>query len=335
MAKVIAQTNWISDYSFEEQAEGEQVAVRAPWEVTSNVASGARIEAKSEGNLDGNKYFHWYSASENTWELSQTVTGVPSGTYDLAARMMAGDMKNNYKTFNLWYQVNDGERVEQSVLNSVLGYGSPLAKYMVRIAIENIVLTGENNTIKIGLYCEQGASAWGHVDVWSFSEHLEDDTPANYIQDGDFLNQSGSSLSSPWVLDSNEGGAFSVTANAEPNAIGSNSESISEAHWWSSSTFSFAFHQVIENLPAGSYKFRMVMNVGDASLFTKFEMYTKSGESAEVVHDFMSYCGWYQNGRILELDLSFTETANLTLGFRVAGGESCWGHFTDLSLLAA
>ena len=335
IANVIAQSNWVSDFSFEGQAEGEQVAVGAPWEATSQVPGGARIEAKSEGNLDGDKYFHWYSTSENTWELSQTITGVSAGNYDLATRLMAGDLRTDYKVFNLWYELNGGTRVSHSILDSVKGYGEPMAKYMIRVAIEEIVLTEESNTIKIGLYCEQSGDAWGHCDVWSFSEHIEDDSPTNYILDGGFEGQTGSSLTTPWVLDSNEQGAFSVSSNSGGNAIGSNSESIMEAHWWLDAAFSFQFHQVIENLPAGSYKFRMVLNVDNASNFDKFEMYTKAGEAAEVTYDLTSYCGWVDGGRVVELDLSFTETANVTLGFRVEGKAGCWGHFTDLSLLAA
>ena len=337
VAKVIAQTNWVSDYSFEEQAEGEQVAVREPWEVTSNVASGARIEAKSEGNLDGNKYFHWYSASENTWELSQTVTGVPSGTYDLAARMMAGDMKSNYKIFDLWYELNDGPRVTQSVLNSVLGYGSPLSKYMVRIAIENIVLTGENNKIKIGLYCEQGASAWGHCDVWSFSEHVEGGESVETMDTGWEL-ASSIGAASPWILDSNSG-AMAVVDNSGGDAVGSPSTCSKEVHYYSGSEFDFAFHKDYASLEAGTYTLGFYMQTVAAN-HDKFEIYYKVGDGEEVVIDALAQnlipAAWASSAPYVTISgINVASAGKVTLGFRVEGKAGCWGHFTDLSLLAA
>lgn len=336
-AKVIAQSNYVDDFSFENQPEGEQVAVTAPWEATSQVPGGARIEAKSEGNLDGSKYFHWYSTSENTWELSQTITDVPAGRYDLATRIMAGDLKTDYKVFNIWYELNGGQRVNKSILDNVMGYGEPLAKYMVRVAIDDIELTGNNNTIKIGLYCEQAGDAWGHCDVWSFSEHIETIETVNYLQDGGFEGQDGATLVNPWVLDDNTGNAFSVVANGGNDAVGGETQSLKEAHWWAGNDYTWAFHQDIESLEAGNYTLTFYINADSPSNFNVFELYYIIGGGAEVTVDLkplINQNGWANEPTLVTVEnIVLEEASSFTLGFRMDGKSGSWGHFTDLFLV--
>lgn len=329
-ATVIAQTNWIADYSFEEQAEGEQVAVRAPWEVTTQVASGARIEAKSEGNLDGSKYFHWYCASENTWELRQKLENVLPGDYDLSVRMMAGELKSDYKVFNIWYQIEGQERVNVDILNEVKGYGSPLNKYMTRPCIEHIILTAEKTNITIGLYCEAGPQAWGHADLFSFSAHQEQEAPDENLG-FELENSIGAKLG--WVIDENSG-AMSVVDNTGNNAVGSPSTCATEVHFWSDIAYNFSMHKTHESLEAGSYTFSFLINADTPSNFSKFELYYTIGNSNETIIDLkpkMNPSGWASTATLVTVDgIVLEDASSFTIGFRVDGKANSWGHFTDI-----
>ncbi len=332
VANVIAQTNWVDDFSFENQPEGEQVAVSAPWEATSNVPGGARIEAKSEGNLDGSKYFHWYSTSENTWELSQTITVTAAGSFDLATRIMAGAMKSDYKVFDIWYELNGGERVSKSILDSVKGYGSPLAKYMVRVAIDGIELTGTSNTLKIGLYCEQQGDAWGHCDVWSFSKHQEQ-APVDENEGFELTNSIGATIG--WTYDENSG-AMNVVDNSGGDAVGSPSTCATEIHFWSDAAYNFAMHKQLKALEAGNYTFSFLINADKPENFDKFEFYYFVDNSNETIVDLkakMNPNGWASTATLVSVDgINLAKAGDLTIGIRVNGKAGSWGHFTDLLL---
>lgn len=174
-----AESNYVQDYSFEKQADGNEVAVASPWAVVSTPntsasgASGAakstaHIEAKSEGNRTGTKYFHWYDTAAMTWSLSQKVTGVRKGIYTLRTYIMA-----EYKTevdsnvMNLWVSVNNGTKTTKDCKDSVKGWFSDLQTGMKEISITGIEIPSDDSTVDIGLDCVATAESWGHNDDWS------------------------------------------------------------------------------------------------------------------------------------------------------------------------
>ena len=329
IAHVTAETNWIADYSFEEQRDGEQVSVREPWVVDCSPASAARIEAKSEGNLDGSKYFHWYAAQDFSYELTQVLTDVNPGTYDLSTRIMAGALAKDYKKFDLWYRIGDGEKVVVDLIAAgiVTGYNSDLNKGMKRGAIENIVLESKT-TLTIGLTCEASGGAWGHNDLWSFAthkDHGEEETgPKNYILDGGFQ----TALGTAWTVDANPQNAMAI---GEEEIAGS--ESGSNLKWWASSAFSFGLHQDVASLEAGEYTFTMLLISDVASNYNSFVAYYElDGVRTEV--DLLPYChGWgtgapYQ----VQFTISVPSACAFSLGFVCDAKAGCWGRFTDCLL---
>jgi arabinogalactan endo-1,4-beta-galactosidase len=176
---VTAESNYVQDYSFEKQADGKEVAVSSPWTVTSSPntsASGAsgeakstaHIEAKSEGNRTGTKYFHWYDTAAMSWSLSQKVTGVRKGIYSLKTYIMA-EFKTSATTnaMNLWASVNGGTKITKDGTSSVQGWFSDLKTGMKEIAITGITISSDNATVDIGLDCVATAESWGHNDDWS------------------------------------------------------------------------------------------------------------------------------------------------------------------------
>ena len=331
---VTAETNYVKDYSFEEQADGEEVPVGEPWVIESQLPKATRIEAKSEGNLDGEKYFHWYNASDFSFTLSQKLTGVRKGVYDLSTHIMAGDLPTDYTKYDLWYQIEGKAKVSLDIIPIVVkGWGAPLARYMNKAMIPSIEITEDNTSITIGISAEVGGSGWGHCDLWSFAIHKDVPVETNYIADGDLgLQVSGSPLKDPWVVDANASSAMSV--GSEPM----DSEAVNNVKWWAGSDFTFAFHQDIEELKAGTYDFTMVILSCDKGGYNSFDLYYKIGNGEEVVVDLLPYClGWHDSDAAstvkVALDpIEVSTASSFTLGFRCDAKNGAWGRMTDFSL---
>ena len=265
---VTAETNYIVDYSFEKQADGEEVEVGGDWSVTSNVEKGARIEAKGEGNLDGEKYFHWFSDADNEITLTGSVKAKQVGSYDLSTHIMAGDLPSDYEVFELWYQVEGKERVNIDILEKVVkGWGAPLDSYMARVSAENIVVEVADTTVTYGLHIKAKGSAWGHNDLWSFVLHQDAvrEFPAvGGLEDGDFQNEAiGSKPVIPWYVDTCEASQFQVKTQAE---FGDRHV----LHFWDQGAFKIKFHQTIRDMEAGDYKLEFLIE-SQSNLYNSFD----------------------------------------------------------------
>lgn len=176
---VTAESNYVQDYSFEKQTDGQEVAVSSPWIITSspntsaNGASGeakstAHIEAKSEGNRTGEKYFHWYDSAAMSWSLSQTITGVRKGVYSLRTYIM-GEFKTTADTnaMNLWISVGGASKITKDCKSSVAGWESSIQSGMKECLLSGIEIASDDTSVSIGLDCVATAESWGHNDDWS------------------------------------------------------------------------------------------------------------------------------------------------------------------------
>ena len=333
VANVVAETNYVLDHSFEEQASGEEVPVGEPWTVENSIERASRIEAKSEGNLDGEKYFHWYNSSDFHFTLQQTIHNVRKGNYDLSTHIMAGDLASDYTRFDLWYQIGEGEKVSLNIIPIVVkGWGAPLARFMNKAMIQNIEIASNDTDVTIGLTAEVKALGWGHSDLWSFSAHKEIVVDTNYIPDGDLATQvSGQPLGQPWTVDSNEQNAMSVGSEAM------DTEAVNNVKWWSSSDFSFAFHQTVDSVEAGTYALRFVLLSDVASKYEKFNFYYQIG-SERVDVDLLPHClGWHDSDKastehILIENIVLESAASFTLGVECVAKANAWGRIGDFSL---
>jgi len=167
---VIAESNWVQDYSFENQTmTGQEAAVSAPWSVSDNTDYGkygtGHIESKGEGNLDGNKYFHWYNSVAFTWTISQTLTVDWSGKYRLRTYLMANDA-SGYTSMDLWIQIGGSAKIVVSMLSQCKGWNSDLEVGMQKCEIADIEIPA-GSSVSFGLSCSGAASSWGHNDLWS------------------------------------------------------------------------------------------------------------------------------------------------------------------------
>ena len=343
VAHVKAETNYVKDYSFEEQKDGEQVALSGDnWQLECSIDNAARIEAKSEGNLDGEKYFHWFNNSDFYFTLSQTLTGVRAGSYDLSTYIMAGDLPSDYSKFDLWYQIGEQEKVVVDILNTVVkGWGAPLKRYMNRAAIENIeipeVSGGANVTI--GITAEVGGTGWGHCDLWSFAAHKEYVPEEEYVSDGvladgNFAAQTlWAEPSDPWVTTENNGAGFQVADTTSGDSItGTSNDRF--VKWWSEAAYSFAFHQNVKNLEAGQYTLSFVIVSDVAASYESFSVYYKNAsDESETVLDMSSFLqGWKAEGVAASATINVKGTEKIEIGFRLAGKANSWGRMTDIEL---
>jgi arabinogalactan endo-1,4-beta-galactosidase len=167
---VIAESNWVQDYSFEEQTmSGQEAAVSSPWSVSDNTAYGkygtGHIESKGEGNLDGSKYYHWYNTVAFTWNLSQTVTVDWAGKYRLRTYFMSND-SSGYSAMDLWVKVGSADKVSASMLSKCAGWNSDLEAGMQKCELTDISIPA-GSSVTFGLSCTGEAGSWGHNDLWS------------------------------------------------------------------------------------------------------------------------------------------------------------------------
>lgn len=339
VAHVTAETNYVHDYSFEEQATGEQVPVGGDyWNLECSIDGAARIEAKSEGNLDGEKYFHWYNTADFYFTLSQTLTGVRAGTYDLSTYIMAGDLVSDYSKLDLWYQIGDGEKVVVDILSSaVKGWGAPLNRYMTRQAIQNIeipeVAGGVNVTI--GLTAEVGGTGWGHCDLWSFAKHkevapVEDYCADGALEDGDFAKQTlWTAPTDPWISES-QCNQFWIDNTQQMKKDADNT-----LHWYDAQDYSWSLKQNIKNLDAGEYTFSFHMVSDAAANFNSFVFfYQVEGEDRVEVSLAQFLVGWQADDACVDVTATAVakEGKKLTVGLEVNGKAGSWGHIADLAL---
>jgi arabinogalactan endo-1,4-beta-galactosidase len=166
---VTAESNFVQDYSFENQAmTSQEAAVTSPWSMSDNTDYGnygtGHIESKGEGNLDGSKYFHWYNSVAFTFTLEQTLTVDWAGKYRLRTYIMANS--GGYTSFDLWIKVGNGDKQSVSILDSCVGWNSDLKSGMKEVKIENVEIPA-GSSVTFGLSCVGGAASWGHNDLWS------------------------------------------------------------------------------------------------------------------------------------------------------------------------
>ena len=344
LAKVTAETNYVKDYSFENQPSGEEAAVTAPWVADCSLAKGVWIESKSQGNLDGDKYFHWYNVSDFTFTLQQTLEDVRAGDYDLSTRIMAGDLPSDYSKFEMWYQFEGGEKVSVDVLNDVVkGWGDPLSRYMQRGVIEHIIVPNDGAKVTIGMTAEVNGSGWGHNDLWSFAKHKEAVVEEEYVangalEDGNLASQKlWGTLSDPWILDGSTAKELMID-NTDADVM-KDSGCDRYLRYYGESAFTIQFHQNIRGLDAGLYNFTFNIVVSAftaADGYDLFECYFQvEGEEERTVSLEPFVTGWADHPTLAKVEgIEAKEGKKLTVGIRINAKGGAWGRMTNFALVS-
>ena len=345
VAKVKAETNYIADYSFENQGSGEEVEVKEPWELSKVTGKHVVwVEEKSAGNLDGNKYFHWYNVSDFGFTLQQKITNVKAGNYDLSTYVMAGDTASLYKKFDLWYQIDGQERVTVDMISVLVkGWGAPLARYMQHGLIQNIEIPVSGTDITVGMTVEAVGSAWGHNDLWSFAKHQEILPEEEYVatgalEDGNLAAQTlWAAPSSPWIVGHDESNILSVADNESMKKEEGTSNYFK---WWAESAFSFDVHQNIKGLTSGEYAFSFHLLSATKDKYESFVFYYQVEGAEKVTFDLNSetyLLPWTTSDvastkDVLLEGINIPEGKKVTVGLEVNAKGGAWGRMTDFAL---
>lgn len=292
---VTVETNFVSDPSFENQTgSGEEIPVSEPWSLTCSPEGSARIEAKSEGNRTGTKYFHWYNASTFTWDLSQTIEMDQSGTFALRTYIMS-NTAIGYDYMDMYYSINGGDEVAMSVLYACQGWVADLQSGMILAELDGIEITS-GDTITIGMRCSGLAASWGHMDDWSLVKYTPTDPTTVYgLQDGSFETQNAvNSASTPWSVE-NTGSPDELGIFSNGNAI----DGTDCFHWYSTTAFTFTLKQTFVVEKAGTYALSTNLNTAayDSGFNEAYISYQiGEGEEVQIALDATSLPGWVSGG---------------------------------------
>ncbi len=160
--------NYVQDNSFEGQntssGNANEYKVGSPWNLTAT-SKDVCVYAKNEGNRTGTHYFHWYGTTAFSFTLSQTLSNIPSGTYNLSTYVITHEIedKGGYTKASLFYQIGNEDKVEVSMFANCKGWESGLVEW----AVPSIVVSATSD-VTIGMEVEAGATSWEHNDDWSF-----------------------------------------------------------------------------------------------------------------------------------------------------------------------
>ncbi|MGN1067012.1 MAG: glycosyl hydrolase 53 family protein [Candidatus Fimimonas sp.] len=148
--------NYITNYSFEEDANGSKTPVG--WTVKSNVATKQLyVEEKETDSLTGKNHMHFYSDSANgvDFAMEQSLTNLQAGTYKYSISIMGGDCG----TTEIFAYVK---------INGVIVATAPMKITVYNewdtAWIENIVYNGTDDVV-VGIHVKcAAAGAWGKID---------------------------------------------------------------------------------------------------------------------------------------------------------------------------
>ena len=96
----VANVNYVKNPSFED-------ADVSMWNVTYEGSNPTDIQNKSEDAMSGVNAFHFFSDSQDVvFQVEQTLTGIPAGTYAATTNIQGGDVGDNAEV--KFYVIVDG-----------------------------------------------------------------------------------------------------------------------------------------------------------------------------------------------------------------------------------
>lgn len=144
----VTNTNLVTNGSFENGLAG--------WTVTGDSASSVDAQNKESDAHSGAVALHFWSTSAQSFEVSQTVTGLEDGSYTLSCWLQGGDCGGDAQ-FLLFAEQN-GERTAVSAqVDGWANWQNP--------TVRHIQVTG--GTLTVGIRVKAAANGWGTVDDFS------------------------------------------------------------------------------------------------------------------------------------------------------------------------
>jgi arabinogalactan endo-1,4-beta-galactosidase len=159
-------TNYVRNSTFAWEAAGSE-----SWTLTGDVAGAdAKLAWPAEGGYDGDSWLAWWSTTPTTFTASQTITGVPAGSYELKATAQG---KWNGSAATLWADTAD---VDGSAPLDFWGWRSfRTTTVPVQVGADGVVTVG--TTVSLTPFDDPGDTgdtleSWGSVDLVTLQRTL-------------------------------------------------------------------------------------------------------------------------------------------------------------------
>ncbi|GLX65826.1 glycosyl hydrolase 53 family protein [Paenibacillus glycanilyticus] len=294
---VTGSPNWIKNGSFES-------GTLSNWDVTGDTGA-VKIEHNA-GNAKAGEYaLNYWSGSAFAYQVSQTVTGLENGTYELRAYASGGEYAD--QAISLTAE-SGGETYSTPVTNA--GYN-----------VWKLYSIGEINVtdgqVKVGISVNGPAGAWGYFDKFELVK--TEKAEVNVVQNPGF--ESGELA--PWEVSGD-----SEAVKAEQNAANANSGDYA-LNYWLGTPFKYTVKQSLEKLENGIYELRGSAS-GGVYNDQKISLFANSGGktySTNVVNT-----GWndWHSYTVSNIEI---RDGKVSFGFDVDAPAGAWGYMDDIALV--
>ncbi|MFA6755599.1 MAG: glycosyl hydrolase 53 family protein [Bacilli bacterium] len=164
-ANVTCELNYANDPSYENQTS---TTLGSPWNVISG-SENIKVDLKSNGRTGTNDLNYYHSGSSYGFEVSQTITNVNKGTYNLRTYV-----EGTANTNSLIVYCKYGDETKTFDLSDKLnGWSADKSVAFKEAKITDIIIPTDGYEVTIGVIVAGAESeSWGHIDDWSFAEQF-------------------------------------------------------------------------------------------------------------------------------------------------------------------
>ncbi|GMK46547.1 hypothetical protein PghCCS26_36760 [Paenibacillus glycanilyticus] len=283
---------------------GFESGTLADWTVSGDTGA-VKIEHNA-GNAKAGEYaLNYWSGSAFAYQVSQTVTGLENGTYELRGYASGGEYAD--QTISLTAETG-GQTLSTPVTNA--GYN-----VWKQYKIEEIRVT--DGQLKVGIHVNGPAGAWGYFDKFELVK--VEAAEVNVVQNPGF--ETGTLV--PWTV-TGDSGAVKVEHNAANAKSGEYT-----LNYWLGTAFKYTVTQSFENLENGIYELRASAS-GGVYDEQKISLFAKSGGltySTDVVNT-----GW-NDWHSYKVSTIAVRDGKASIGFDVDAPAGAWGYMDDIALV--
>ena len=149
----VANVNCVKNPSFED-------ADVSMWNVTYEGSNPTDIQNKSEDAMSGVNAFHFFSDSQDVvFQVEQTLTGIPAGTYAATTNIQGGDVGDNAE---VKFYVIVGDQTYESKPLALDGW-----VYWKSPTLTDIGVDGSTDVV-LGVSVSCAKNGWGTIDDFNF-----------------------------------------------------------------------------------------------------------------------------------------------------------------------
>ncbi|CAM3982130.1 glycosyl hydrolase 53 family protein [Paenibacillus alkaliterrae] len=287
------------------QNPGFETGDLTSWTVSGTTAA-ARVKNSPGDAHSQNHAFDYYYGTPYAYKLSQTVTGLDNGTYELRGWSSGGGGESKLKLFAEDF---GGEALSVDAVNT----GWNVWK---QYKISNIKVT--NGQVKLGFDVEAPGDVWGYFDDFELVKTDEQAVP-NMVQNEGF--ERGSL--EHWSLTGTENSG-KIEENAGKAVSGTYS-----FNYWNASNYAFQLTQTVTGLENGIYALKGWSSGGGGETKLKLFAETAGGTtlSTDVVNTGFNVWKQYIVPNIV------VTNGQAMIGFDVEAPAGTWGNFDDIELV--